>query len=193
MPMRTRSPMLWLLLACLSGCCVPPCTPDRGAAGVRRSSFGYMDPTIAFEWAILPASAGEGLFAGTEAGWRPDAGTVRHALRGVRAHLEAQLRRTWPPEELDTEDWHATIRGILAKLDVYLCQAIGYVEEGRRLVFLNFVHRDSLVPDPDDEPGEREDWTSDPYLVDDGGDWFWQIVYDPAEDGFSSLNVNGEG
>ena len=44
----------------------------------------------------------------------------------------------------------------------------------------------------DDEPDEHEDWTRDPHVVDDGGDHYWQVVYDPESDAFADLNINGE-
>ncbi|MDJ0976356.1 MAG: hypothetical protein QNJ98_17980 [Planctomycetota bacterium] len=189
MTRSVRLSIFVLILVACAGCCRRACGPTPSAV----EPPAWSGTTAGFGWVILPEETGIDWFmgGGPEA-WRPDARTVRTALGAVRGHLEAQLERTWPAEELDTEAWHEILRGVLAQLGDYRCQAIGYIDGDRRLVFLNFVHRVSLEPHPDDDPNEPDRWPTEPHLVDDGGDYYWQVVYDPAKRQFFHLYVNGE-
>ena len=172
---------LVLAVAVAHGGCgrLAPDTPRTGKTGF-------------FEWAILPATSASAFGLEPDESWQSEPETVERALAGIRAYLDAQQEIELDEEEGDTFVWHEMVYGVREKLPAYKCQVVGFVEDGRRLLYLNFVHFMSLEPHPDDEPGEHEDWIRDPHVVDDGGDHYWQVVYDPGTDTFLRMSINGE-
>ncbi len=172
----------------LQGCCCPrPCE----LSSVQTRDDARVGWTAGIEWAVLPLASGREFYMETDGLWQPDAGTVRAALSRIRAHLENESKRELAEGEGDTEIWHEMVGGVREKLRMYRCQAIGVVNEDERLVYLNFVHRLKFDPHPDDGPEDRRDWTKDPKVVDDGGDWFWQVYFDPTTGTFKYLSING--
>ena len=71
------------------------------------------------------------------------------------------------------------------KLDQYKRQYVGIVVEGRRLIYANFIC-DGVIKE------SFRDWKSRPIQVDDGGDCFFEVDYEPATGQFSELMVHGE-
>lgn len=92
------------------------------------------------------------------------------------AALEAAL-----PNYLRTFSDDRTL-ALADKVGTYERQYAGLVVEGRALIFVN-----ALCEDP---TGGR--WTSEPVFVDDGGDCFFQLYYEPSTGGFRELSINGE-
>lgn len=70
---------------------------------------------------------------------------------------------------------------IAARLDCYARQYIGVSLAGSHLVHIN-----CFLPD------NRTEWRSQPVDVDDGGETFFHVLYDPASREFCGLSVNGE-
>jgi cyclophilin family peptidyl-prolyl cis-trans isomerase len=101
----------------------------------------------------------------------------------------------WTPDEDDVEDLEAELEGFLEEavedgligedafddLPDYLRQYAGFVADDDRLIFANFFCDDFDL-----------DWQEEPVLVEDGGDCFFTLVYDPERERFSDLFVNGE-
>lgn len=180
--MRRGLTLAFLLLGLIAHVrCGPPVedTPRTGRTGF-------------FEWAILPAGSASAFGLETDEPWQPAPETVERALAGIRAYLDEQREIELDEEESDTFARYEMLYGVREKLPAYKCQVVGFVEKGRRLVYLNFVHYMSLEAHPDDDPAELEDWTRDPHVVSDGGDHYWQVVYDPATNEYLRLGINGE-
>lgn len=64
----------------------------------------------------------------------------------------------------------------------YRVQYLGIQEGGMRLIYANFFC----------QPLSSTDWRQELVAVNDGGDCFFQLRYDPAREEFLSLEVNGE-
>ena len=170
--------------------CRCPCPP--GVSAPPPYAHPLIGETAGVPWVIFDVAVGPRFDHVAESYWQAEVPMVRKALDGIDAYLRAQLEIELPEEEGDTDDWHDMIRGVREKLRMYRCQVMGVAQDGRRLLYLNFFHRLSFEPHPDDEAGEGDDWTREPHFVDDGGDWYWQIYYDPASGTFERLSVNGE-
>lgn len=91
---------------------------------------------------------------------------------GVAA-LEAGLVAFLQESETDTDFWEY--------LPNYTRQYAGIEEEGRRLIYGNYFCSDMGL-----------DWQKDFVFVEDGGDCFFQVIFDPETNTFLSLSVNGE-
>jgi hypothetical protein len=90
------------------------------------------------------------------------------------------------PEFMESRNPH-----LAARLDEYVRQYFGIVQGRRRVIFCSFVHRTSIT---DGYPTGRGDCylrsIGTPAIVVDGGEWFFQLLYDPATDSCSELHVN---
>lgn len=156
-----------------------PCGQDASAAP------GCIPPTstpVAETWDMVSGSGYAGVIApldrapifrtgyGTQASgwWLPTAEQI--------AALEAGL-----PNYLRTFSDEQTI-ALADKVGTYKRQYAGLVIEGRALIFVNAFCFDST-------DGR---WTSEPVFVDDGGDCFFQVYWEPATGGFRELTINGE-
>lgn len=72
---------------------------------------------------------------------------------------------------------------LLLDLDSYGRQYAGATgEDGRRLIFANFFC----------DPESWDNWRTQLLIVMDGGDCYFQVLYDPAARTFVSLSINGE-
>jgi hypothetical protein len=101
--------------------------------------------------------------------WTPEPTQVLALERALPAFLAEHpelFRRDPPPSE---------------SLAAYRGQYIGIVEEGQRLIYGNYFC----------DAGSH-DWQQEMILVDDGGDCFFQVRYDPATGAFREIRVNGE-
>jgi hypothetical protein len=168
-------------LAVLLAACGDRAGPSAEPEALRGTTAGV-------EWVILPYPQGAS-FALENAEYEDaTAGDVRAALERVGAHLLASVG----------EDERA--RDVAKRLPSYCCQAVGFSRKGGRFLFLNFFLREEGEPHPDDAPDKPPfapddppfDWKREALVVDDGGDAFWQVTYDPATGAFSDLTINGE-
>jgi hypothetical protein len=68
-----------------------------------------------------------------------------------------------------------------SKLATYKRQYVGITRNGRKVIFANFFcHAFDM------------DWKAKPVTVDDGGDCFFNVTYDPDSATFSDLQINGD-
>ena len=101
--------------------------------------------------------------------WTPAEADVAALEAGLPAFLESEI----PPDHYN--------RRILERLDLYKRQYFGITfEAGQPLMYANFFCVD-----------EFDYWLESYVMVMDGGECFFQVVYDPASDTFSRLSVNG--
>jgi hypothetical protein len=107
--------------------------------------------------------------------WMPTVEQVADAERRLPAYLAGANPRL--PSTCDPD----TPPRIAARLDQYARQYFGIVSEGRRVLFINCLPVDS-----------RSDWRVRPVFVCDGGDAYFQLLYDPELMAFTSMSVNGE-
>ena len=97
---------------------------------------------------------------------------------------------TWTPLEKDIAKAMPAIKAFLVKqapaiatkLTQYQCQYFGVIVDGKRLIYCNFFHRGKL----------DRNWKSEPVLVCDGGDYFFQLEYDTESGQCLKFSVNGE-
>jgi hypothetical protein len=111
--------------------------------------------------------------------WTPTAEVVAAAESRLPAFL-----RSFPPNLGEPEaDWlqRHSAPLILPKLREYKRQYSGILLEGRLALFINlFLDRG------------MENWVTTPVDVDDGGYYYFQVVYRPEEGDFVRFWVNGE-
>lgn len=103
-----------------------------------------------------------------DAVWLPSAAEIAAAERGLAAFLAGEA-----PE-------------LARKLPSYYRQYVGIVRAGRRLIYINVMHQESLTEDPEIDP------TKELIFVSDGGDWYFQLEYDVATGGYLEFGINGE-
>ncbi len=70
------------------------------------------------------------------------------------------------------------------KLSEYKRQYAGVIVEGKQLIYTSFICN-SFAEDNDD-------WQRDVLIISDGGDCFFNIMFDPAEGNYFDLYVHGE-
>jgi hypothetical protein len=72
---------------------------------------------------------------------------------------------------------------IAAKLTGYRRQYVGMLFEHGRFIYMNFFRLD---------PRDGDRWLTEPVVVDDGGDDYFQVQYDVSTGDFCHLCINGE-
>lgn len=73
-------------------------------------------------------------------------------------------------------------RDIEADLPQYIRQYVGFYSNGDPMIYVNALcDGDNLT-----------DWQTDLVLVADGGDCYFQVIYNTTTDEFSNLTINGE-
>lgn len=102
-------------------------------------------------------------------------------------------KETWTPGKSEIVKLEAKIKSYLkkaaakssphlwSKLATYKRQYMGIVRNGRKMIFSNFFCQSFDI-----------DWKTTPVAVDDGGDCFFTVLYDPGSAAFSDLRINGE-
>ena len=100
-------------------------------------------------------------------GWSPDEAEVRALERKLPGFLKDSAPKR-------SADLHEKVRN-------YRRQYLGVVKEGTKLVYINAFCRAEAT------------WDKDIVSVDDGGDCYFQVYWNPATGAFSELSVNGEG
>lgn len=117
---------------------------------------------------------------------KAQAGPFYHAIRGESSP------HYWTPEKSHVIDLESRLMGYLKRtapprsqlrkdLKGYRRQYLGIVRGDREVVFASFFCET-----------HRKDWTRKPIVVDDGGDCYFRIEYDPQTLTFSHLEINGE-
>ncbi len=72
------------------------------------------------------------------------------------------------------------------KLSDYYRQYAGVTSHGRNLIYLNSFVGSALT-----ESSEHLDWRTKAVVFCDGGDAFWGVEFDPADNTFHNLEFNG--
>lgn len=172
------------ILALVSGSECPgkqftPAAPPPESSGAKPPSDSRALTPAAFErvqgpsydGVIVPASA-EDHYGKTHAAgkkitgcWTPD----RAAIARLEAALPAFLEKVKPERS----------PGLHAKVPRYKRQYAGFLAGGRKIFVSFFCH-------------EIDGWQTRPVLVRDGGDCFFQVVFDAETGALSDLMVNGE-
>ena len=106
--------------------------------------------------------------------WTPSAEQVAEAEHRLSAYLAAATPR------LPASVRPGAAQRIAARLDRYGRQYFGITASGRRLLYINGV------------PHDHSEWRVRPVFLDDGGESFFHLVYDPELGEFSGLSINGE-
>ena len=64
-------------------------------------------------------------------------------------------------------------------------QYIGVTSRGKKLIYLNTFPASAL------DVGEHTNWKTAAFTVCDGGDVFWGVEFDPADNSFHNVQFNG--
>jgi hypothetical protein len=67
-------------------------------------------------------------------------------------------------------------------------QYIGVISHGKKLIYLNAFDKSILT-----DSAEHRDWRTKALIICDGGDAFWGVEFDPADNTFHNLQFNGVG
>jgi len=124
--------------------------------------------------AILPTSQGAALIrqcsrgspAGVSGFWNPSLSQVL----AVEQRLPELLRKSCHKLKLS---------------DSYR-QYVGVTSRGKKLIYLNSFPEFVLG-----HSGDRRDWRTTALIVCDGGDVFWGVEFDPADNTFHNIQFNG--
>ena len=133
----------------------------------------------------------EGVIFSAEQGWNwagEDLGPTWTSSREVVLAAESRVERflrSYPPHETgaDEPDWLQRYSAplIVSKLPSYQQLYAGIWFEDRRALFMNFFPRGTCVQ-----------WTMYPVEVEDGGESYFQLIYQPEDGEFVYFAVNGE-
>jgi hypothetical protein len=128
--------------------------------------------TADFEGVIIPREKARDFmraFSGMEEkdAWTPNKDDVLKLEEKIEAYLKKAAAKRSP--------------NLWSKLAQYKRQYIGIMRNNRRVIYANFFC-DSF----------DKDWKTKPVMVDDGGDCFFRVIYEPVSAAFSDLQINGE-
>jgi hypothetical protein len=128
--------------------------------------------TEEFEGVIIPREKAVGFmkaFSGIDEkeAWTPG----RNSVLKLEERIESYLKKAAAKRSPD----------LWSKLAKYRRQYVGVMRSGRKVIFVNFFC-DAF----------NADWKANPVVVDDGGDCFFNLLYDPGSSAFSDLQINGE-
>ena len=129
---------------------------------------------------------------------RPEGDPHRVILTAAQARTGARYIRAdsyWTPTEADVRPVEEGLRRrspsdgerLPAGLLGYCRQYLGIVVKGRRMVYVNGFSAGHIR----DFTGGEWDWHRRPVLVDDGGDEFFDVTYDPRERRFHGFSFHG--
>lgn len=178
--------LLGLLLALLTGCntpATPPvafspaATPLRGASPTLPTPTPTAAPveanqvvvTDTFEGVIFSQKhAADGkMVYGAESYWTPAEADILALEEKLGPYLEQAAPQAYP--------------GPLQPLSAYKRQYVGFVTEGKSLIFVNFFCETHGV-----------DWQQELIFVSDGGSCYFELNYEPQSGVFSDLSIHGE-
>jgi hypothetical protein len=128
--------------------------------------------TDEFEGVIIPREkAGDFMkaFSGLDEkeAWTPGRNSVLTLEERIGSYLKKAAAKRSP--------------SLWSKLAKYKRQYVGVMRNGRKVIFVNFFCG-----------AFDTDWKTHPVAVDDGGDCFFNLLYDPGSSAFSDLQINGE-
>ncbi len=175
MPQTAMRIALVLLVMPLLACNFLYAVPNDGSVEPPPTIMTFAGPD--FEAVVFSAEASEAnnfgdytVFPNPTDYWTP----TEADILALEANLEpflaenAELFRREPP----IETW----------LPDYARQYYGFVRDGEQFIYGNFLcARDLLLDHPEDI-----------VIVMDGGDCFFQLIYQPTTQAFSNLMVNGD-
>lgn len=156
--------------------------------------------------ACTPAEQGPPAGAVQEKPALPAAAATRTLLGGEQAMALARqcsrvspgpVQSVWTPSAADLDALDTALASFLARLeeagstaspDEYYRQAAGFVIGGRRVIYVNGVHRDAVERV---NPNHPFDWRTQAHLICDGGAITFGVEYDPATGQFSNFAFNG--
>jgi hypothetical protein len=127
-----------------------------------------------FQGVIFPAARVPSHLDPDGAAWTP---TTQHVAEAER-RLPGYLAKAAPALPASVRPGAA--QRIAAQLDRYARQYFGVSWKGRRLLYINCL------------PADRSGWRARLLFVEDGGESFFHLVYDPESREFSGLSINGE-
>jgi len=78
--------------------------------------------------------------------------------------------------------WPATIH--IEHPEQYYRQYLGVIQKGKKVLYINAIR----VWETEETPPRN--WRTHFYWVVDGGLGYWQVIYDPATQQFSGLQIN---
>lgn len=143
----------------------PAPTPPPPTAVAPKANQPVINPE--FEGVIFSQENAAGVVYGAEAYWTP----VETDILALEAQLAPYLQQNAPQD----------YPGPLLALGEYKRQYIGFVREGKQLIFANFFCET-----------HGQDWQQLFIAVEDGGPCYFEIVYDPQTGSFSELLIHGQ-
>lgn len=117
----------------------------------------------------------------------------KRAVNFMKAFSGIEEKEPWTPDRSDVLKLEKEIKSFLknaapqksqdlwTKIPTYKRQYIGITRKRRKVIFINFFCENY-----------RTNWRLTPIVVNDGGDCFFNVLYDPAAAAFSDLQINGE-
>ncbi len=102
--------------------------------------------------------------------WQPARTDVLIIMDGAAAFLQS-----------NSESFHTQGTPVWERLDEYMVQFFGITLDDRRIVYANYFCTDT-----------ERDWRKEFIMVMDGGQCFFQFMYDADTGEFFNLRVNGE-
>jgi hypothetical protein len=143
-----------------------------GQSPAKRDEPVEVIKTEEFEGVIIPREkAGDFMkaFSGLaeKEAWTPGRDSVIKLEERIESYLKKAAAQRSP--------------NLWSKLKKYKRQYVGVMRNGRKVIFANFFC-DAF----------DADWKTNPVAVDDGGDCFFNLLYDPGSSAFSDLQINGE-
>jgi len=111
----------------------------------------------------------------------------------MKAFSGIEEKESWTPDRADVLKLEKRIESFVkkaaakrspnlwTKLATYKRQYIGIMRNGRKVIFANFFCEAFSI-----------NWKAVPVAVEDGGDCFFNVLYDPASAAFSDFRINGE-
>jgi hypothetical protein len=166
--MKTRILALVIVVMALSGCSLLDFFYTPQTENIRITT-DTMDGVIFTGENAEDAGVGFDFSEPIISYWTPTEADVATLEAGLVPFLESEI----PPDHYN--------RRILERLDLYKRQYFGLtLEAGQPVIYANFFCVD-----------EFDYWLESLVFVMDGGECFFQLLYDPATESFSRLRVNG--